>query len=526
MAVKASEELQEYLKKHEHALNQYGLGKANQPSYGKMYGVLVVQNKAGGIGYLSAYSGEIYERSKHTRFVPPIYDKFAPNSYFFQQSEPLNQLNDQISAIESDEGYIKLKNELKELSLVNAQKVKDQKYRNNERRRLRRAERRDKEETLDQDELDKLLARHNQESLNDKFLYREYKLYLAEAFEKASLAIREWESRLTQLKEARKKGSNKLQNWLFQQYDFLNANGVKENVLNIFNEKGIDVPPSGAGDCAMPKLIQYAYQNNLQPLCMAEFWWGASPESQIRKEGGYYPSCRGKCEPILGHMLKGLNVAPDPMLINPAIGKEIEVFYEDDQILVVNKPSEFLSVPGKNISDSVYSRMRLKYPDATGPLIVHRLDMSTSGVMLIAKTKNAHKNLQQQFIKRSVHKSYVALLDGMVSNNKGSIELPLRVDLDNRPCQLVDHEHGKYALTKWEVVERRGEQTLIRFYPVTGRTHQLRVHAAHPYGLDAPIYGDDLYGVKKDRLWLHAFSITINHPSTGKQMKFRIPHEF
>ena len=225
-------------------------------------------------------------------------------------------------------------------------------------------------------------------------------------------------------------------------------------------------------------------------------------------------------------MLSGLIVDPNPMLINPAIGKEIEVFYEDDHMLAINKPFEFLSVPGKNITDSVYSRMKSKYPAATGPLIVHRLDMSTSGIMLIAKTKEAHKNLQQQFINRKVNKSYVALLEGQVKEDRGSIDLPLRVDLDHRPCQLVDHEHGKEALTKWEVIERKGEQTLIRFFPVTGRTHQLRVHAAHPLGLDAPIYGDDLYGKKKERLCLHASSIAFIHPDTGERMKFRIPHNF
>ncbi len=524
--MKASEELQAYLKQHDHNLNQYGLGKANEPSYGKMYGVLVVKDGVGDIGYLSAYSGEIYERSAHTRFVPPLHDKFAPDSYFFKNCEPLNELNRKIDSIENDEEYIRLKQQIEQLSTENAQKIKSQKARNNERRRIRRAERRVKHNMLSQVELDGLLAHHNQESLNDKFMYREYKIYLAEALDRETKKIKMWEDKLERLKEERREGSNDLQNWLFKQYDFLNAKGDTANVLDIFKQNNIQVPPSGAGDCAMPKLLHYAYQNNLFPLCMAEFWWGRSPSSQVRKQGEYYPSCRSKCEPILGHMLKGLAVAPNPMLINPAEGKEIEIFYEDDDILAINKPSEFLSVPGKNINDSVYSRMKAKYPDATGPLIVHRLDMSTSGIMLLAKTKDAHKKLQHQFIKRKVNKSYVALLDGKIKEDRGSIELPLRVDLDHRPCQLVDHEHGKHALTKWEVIERRGEQTLIRFFPVTGRTHQLRVHAAHPSGLNAAIWGDDLYGKKKDRLWLHAFSIVFKHPTSGKQMKFRISHEF
>lgn len=526
LAILASRELQAYLSEHDHNLNQYGLGKANEPSYGKMYGVLVVKDNDGAIGYLSAYSGEIYERSEHTRFVPPLHDKFAPDSYFFQNCEPLNELNKKIEAIEQDKEYRRIKEIVEDLSKENELKIKKQKARNNERRRIRRAQRREKLDKLTEVELDALLSQHNQESLNDKFMYREYKLYLAEALEREAKEVKVWEGQLEKLKDARREGSNKLQNWLFEQYDFLNANGEIENVLDIFRKNDIDVPPSGAGDCAMPKLLQYAYLNKLYPLCMAEFWWGRSPSSQVRKQGEYYPSCRSKCEPILGHMLKGLEVAPNPMLINPAIGKEIEIIYEDEDMLAINKPFEFLSVPGKNIKDSVYSRLKLKYPDATGPLIVHRLDMSTSGIMLIAKTKEAHKNLQQQFIKRSINKSYVALLDGRVEEDRGSIELPLRVDLDHRPCQLVDHEHGKQAITKWEVIERRGDKTLIRFFPVTGRTHQLRVHAAHPSGLNAPILGDDLYGKKKDRLWLHAFSISIKHPSTDKQMKFRVSHKF
>ncbi len=526
LAIRASEELQQYLKLHHQNLNQYGLGKANEPSYGKMYGVLVVKDREGEIGYLSAYSGEIYERSAHTRFVPPLHDKFAANSYFFKNCEPLNELNRKIESIEKDEEYLRLKEEVDEVSRVNAQKIKDQKARNNERRRIRRAERRKKERTSNHKGLAALLSKHNQESLNDKFLYREYKIYLQQAADQKKEELRPIEEQLEKYKIERKAKSNVLQNWLFEQYDFLNATGEKANVLKIFNQLDIDLPPSGAGDCAMPKLLQYAYKNNLYPLCMAEFWWGRSPSSQVRKQGTYYPSCRSKCEPILGHMLKGLNVAPNPMLTNPAAGKEIEIIYEDEFMLAVNKPFEFLSVPGKNINDSVYSRMKLRYPEATGPLIVHRLDMSTSGIMLIAKTKDAHKNLQQQFIKRSVSKSYVALLDGRVKEERGSIDLPLRVDLDHRPCQLVDHEHGKQAITKYEVIESRGEQTLIRFFPVTGRTHQLRVHAAHPLGLNAPILGDDLYGKKKDRLWLHAFSISLKHPSTDKQMRFRVPHQF
>jgi len=259
---------------------------------------------------------------------------------------------------------------------------------------------------------------------------------------------------------------------------------------------------------------------------MAEFWWGASPTSAIRKHKNYYPACQSKCHPILGHMLQGLDVEDNPMLKNPALGKVLTTVYEDESFVVINKPAEFLSVPGKTISDSVYTRMLEKYPAATGPLIVHRLDMSTSGLMVIAKTKEIHKELQSQFINRTVKKRYVALLDGELQEEKGEISLPLRVDLDNRPRQVVCYEYGKKAHTIWKIIEKRKGQTLVHFYPVTGRTHQLRMHAAHTLGLNCPIVGDDLYGVKSNRLHLHAEYLQLKHPETGKMMKFRVKVEF
>jgi len=210
------------------------------------------------------------------------------------------------------------------------------------------------------------------------------------------------------------------------------------------------------------------------------------------------------------------------MLTNPAKGKQLAIIYEDDHLLAVNKPADFLAVPGKHIQDSVWLRMKQKLPTATGPLIVHRLDMSTSGIMLIAKSKEVHKRLQQQFLERTVQKKYIALLDGILEEREGLIELPLRVDLDNRPHQLVCYKHGKAARTKWQVVERRPKQTLVHFFPITGRTHQLRVHAAHPLGLNAPIKGDDLYGTRADRLYLHATWIAITHPITRKPLEIEI----
>ena len=312
--------------------------------------------------------------------------------------------------------------------------------------------------------------------------------------------------------------SNNIQNQLFDQYHFLDANGKTKSVLQLFEHVENGKPPSGAGECCAPKLLQYAYQYHLKPIAMAEFWWGASPASEIRKHKLFYPACRGKCEPILGHMLQGLEVDPNPMKENPAEGKELEIIYEDDEIVVVNKPAEFLSVPGKTISDSVLKRMEAYLPDATGPLLVHRLDMSTSGILLVAKNKEAHEYLQDQFIRRIVKKRYVALLDGELSEKSGVVDLPLRVDLDDRPRQLVCYEYGKSAKTEWELIEVKNGKSKVYFYPLTGRTHQLRVHAAHPNGLNMPITGDDLYGRKADRLHLHAEQLTFKHPKSKEWM--------
>jgi tRNA pseudouridine32 synthase/23S rRNA pseudouridine746 synthase len=225
-------------------------------------------------------------------------------------------------------------------------------------------------------------------------------------------------------------------------------------------------------------------------------------------------------------MLDGTAMDANLLLENLAEKQALEVIYEDDVLIVVNKPAEFLSVPGKDIKDSVYTRIKEKYPEATGPLIVHRLDMSTSGILLLTKTKEANKVLQSQFINRTIKKRYVALLDGNLAENSGKINLPLRVDLDDRPKQLVDFTHGKPAETGWKIIQKENGKTRVHFYPITGRTHQLRMHAAHKDGLNTPIVGDDLYGKKENRLYLHAEFIEFLHPATAKKMSFTVAATF
>ncbi|NDF60304.1 MAG: RluA family pseudouridine synthase, partial [Crocinitomicaceae bacterium] len=364
------------------------------------------------------------------------------------------------------------------------------------------------------------------ESINEQYHLKKYTQTRNIELEELKKELDNYLDKINQAKEARKNKSALLQQQLFENYSFLNAYGTTKDLCSIFEATTQLKPPAGAGECAAPKLLQYAFENNLHPITMCEFWWGESPKSEIRVHKEFYPACRGKCEPILSHMLNGLNVDENPLLKNPGINKEIKIVYEDDELLVINKPEEFLSVPGKNIEDSVYSRMKLKYPNATGPLIVHRLDMSTSGLMLIAKTKEVHKHLQHQFLKKTIKKRYEAILDGILPTQNGTIELPLRVDLDNRPMQLVCYEFGKSAKTIWETVSSKNGKTKVYFYPITGRTHQLRVHAAHQLGLKAPIVGDDLYGKKSDRLYLHAGKIEFKHPISKQNLIIELPANF
>ena len=324
------------------------------------------------------------------------------------------------------------------------------------------------------------------------------------------------------LKEERKQRSIALQQWIFEQFRLRNARGEEQDIYSIFTQTAHRNPPAGTGECAAPKLLQYAYLNNLKPLAMAEFWWGDSPKGEIRRHGHYYPACRHKCEPILNFMLQGLQVEPNPLLTSNTDATQLETVYEDDLLLVVNKPAGMLSVPGKTGQASVLTLLQERYPDATGPILVHRLDMATSGLLLAAKDKDTHALLQKQFEGRTVKKRYIALLEGIPqAEPKGFIRLPLRPDFDNRPLQMVCYEYGKPAVTRYEIMDTENDRTRMAFYPETGRTHQLRVHAAHPEGLNCPIVGDPLYGQPADRLYLHAERLEFRHPIDNRMLRIK-----
>lgn len=518
----AAQELQNHIETQTEWEYDFGLVEEKPDVIiGKMFGVLVVQNVQNEIGYLSAFSGKLGESSHHSKFVPPIFDAWQEDNFINKGMDELNLINLEIKKLEGLPEFIACVEVMEKDEILAATQIEAQKNQLRINKKERKIQRQNQREILSPEEFEKINKVLNQESINGK--------------KELKRLVEFWENRISQnqinidqfqieaLKENRKTKSANLQKNIFDQYQFLNQAGEIKSLLDIFQDQ---TPMGGTGECAAPKLLQYAFQHKMKPLTMAEFWWGQSPKSEIRKHRNFYPACIGKCKPILGHMLEGIEMDENPLLKNPAEGKEIEIIFEDEHLLVINKPAEFLSVPGKNIKDSVANRMKEKFPEATGPLIVHRLDMSTSGIMLIAKSLEVHKILQAQFMKRTIKKRYIALLDGLVAEDEGAIDLPLRTDWNERPKQLVCYESGKSAQTNWKVIERKNQQTRIHFFPITGRTHQLRVHAAHSLGLNMPIVGDDLYGTKSDRLCLHAEWIEFQHPISREVMSVKVEAEF
>lgn len=518
-AEKAALLLQEKIRKDLNPIYAFG---HDEKSIGKMFGVLVVQKKTNmELGFLCAFSGKIKDKNHYEGFVPPIFDLLEKDSFFRKGEDQLNDINQRIVVLENDSKFVCLKSELESLKNHSAKEINDLKSKNKVSKALRKETRTAiYTKALDARSKEQIL-RLEKESQRDHFLLKDLKKHWKRRLDEKQMALAEYESKIHSLKKERKALSKAIQKDLFAKYSFLNYQGEKQNLLDIFKPTIYEIPPAGAGECAAPRLLQYAYENALKPLALAEFWWGKSPKKEVRRQGYFYPACKSRCKPILAHMLQGLDIAPDPTTINLGSQKEISIIYEDACLSVINKPEGLLSVPGKQIDDSVFLRMKQKYPTATGPIIVHRLDMSTSGIMLIAKDKHTHKMLQEQFIKKVIIKQYVAVLDGELITSKGIIDLPLRVDLDNRPMQLICYEHGKSARTKWSKIHVTTGKTRIAFIPVTGRTHQLRMHAAHPKGLNMPIVGDDLYGKKGERLHLHAEEITFMHPETSKKMHFK-----
>ena len=489
---------------------------------GKMFGVLIVQTEHGETGYLAAFSGILAGKNLHPFFVPPVYNLLQPQGFFKIEEENISSINRNIRQLENDKAYAALSAELAR-TIQSAENILATAKAQLKEAKTAREQRR-KEKELNAQEEAELIRESQFQKAEYKRLERSWKARITTL----QTQTEDWERRISALKSERKTRSAALQQKLFEQFGMLNYRGELKNLCEIFGQTVHKTPPAGAGECAAPKLLQQAYLHGWKPIAMAEFWWGDSPKTEIRHHGHYYPACKGKCEPILQHMLQGLQVEENPMLKRMQVpSQNLEIVYEDPWLSVINKPAGMLSVPGKEDAVSVYSLMREQYPEADGPLTVHRLDMATSGLMLIAKTKRVHQNLQAQFKNRLVRKRYVALLEGIVPKDKGTVDLPLCLNPLDRPRQMVHTEHGKPAITDYQVLERLdGKRTRIVFYPRTGRTHQLRIHAAHPLGLHCPIIGDELYGEKADRLYLHAEYLEFTHPITGETVRITKEAEF
>ena len=509
---------------------------------GKMFGVLIVQtdngitnneenpNEENQIGYLAAFSGNLAGKNLHPYFVPPVYDLLQPEGFFKIEEEQISAINIRIRELENSSSYLDSKEKWK-IETEQANAVLNQAKAELKMAKKAREIRRQSSPEISEEEQASLIRESQYQKAEYKRLEKEWKKRL----EELETEVRYFDIEIERLKTERKERSAALQRKLFEQFRLLNAQGEVKDLYTIFEQTVQKVPPAGAGECTLPKLLQYAYLHQLKPLAMAELWWGDSPKNEIRHHGYYYPSCKGKCEPILQHMMQGLEVDENPLLNPVHEDKELEIVFEDEWLLVVNKPAGMLSVPGKaEDRDSVYHRLKKKYPEATGPMIVHRLDMATSGLLLVAKTKEVHQDLQAQFANRSIKKRYVAVLDGIVlSERKGRIELPLCLNPLDRPRQIVNKEYGKEAITEYRIISESGstfnesrKHTRIIFYPLTGRTHQLRVHAAHPEGLGCPILGDELYGKKADRLYLHAEYIEFRHPIYGDILRIQKEADF
>ena len=540
LCVAAAKQVQRYIE-------ESGVWKGEQ-SPGKMFGVLVVRGsdkggaeseesncRDGQLGFLAAYSGLLAARNDWEYFVPPVFDAQQPDGHFKVREREISNINKEIEVLEKSKGY------LAQLSLYESTRqgielrLEQMRKQVAEAKAMRDARRREAEqggEPLSAEEKAAMVRESQHLKAEQRRLKQQCDTELAILHQ----PIEEHKKRIAALRNRRRNMSDELQQWLFRQYLMLNALGEECDLVDIFRDTIHAIPPAGSGDCCAPKLLQYAYKHGLEPVCMAEFWWGDSPKQEIRHHLHYYPACRSKCLPILTHMLRGLNVEPNP-LAQSKMTEKPSVVFEDEYIMVVNKPAGMLSVPGRketaeecsannnNLSIEEYfaHNSKLKTQNSKFLKAVHRLDMDTSGLLVLAKSEPVYINLQRQFASREVKKRYEAILDGRPAISEGRISLPLIADIMDRPRQRVDYENGKQAITDYRVEQLLPEgRTLVCLYPLTGRTHQLRVHCAHQSGLACPILGDPLYGHgdRKTRMCLHAAMVEFRHPVTGERMRF------
>lgn len=505
---------------------------------GKMYGVIVVEvasdampsapsTSKAGLAFMAAYSGQLFGSYDHPWFVPPVVDYLDPESHFQKEQASISELNAHFEALRTDAEIQRVKALLAQLRSEREAAIAEAKqtYAEGKARReqLRSALEQHLPSASENKQLHEAIIRESQHQKAD--IQRAKQLHKEEIVAAEEL-LAAHNGQLRNLSEERKRRSEALQQWLFDQFNFLNGRGERRSLHDLFPARRI---PSGAGECCAPKLLQAAYVLGLRPVAMAEFWWGPSSPDHYHQPGAFFPACHSKCRPILTHMLEGLNVEPDPAEHYDKVNSPIRVAWEDKHLAVIEKPAGWVSIPGKSDQASVFDAAHRLWPDIEGSVIVHRLDMDTSGLMVVAKDATTHRALSLQFERREVSKRYIALLEGRI-NTSGTINIPIAPDLEQLPRRMTDPAHGKEAITDYVVLsheERDGKPvTRIAFFPRTGRTHQLRVHSASPDGLGHPIVGDRLYGHVGDRLCLHAEALSLRHPVTGEQLHFELPAPF
>lgn len=487
---------------------------AEELSAGKMMGVLVVRHQ-GERGFLAAFSGTLGGQTRQEYFVPPVFDLMSPGNHFQLEQDHITAMNARLTALQGEKKGMRRRLQLDDLLRQRDCELQAMRTEAEQAKSRRQALR----QMLPPEELAAKEAEMVRESQFQKAELRRATKRWNQLIEEAEAPLRTIIEEEKALAAERKRRSEALQRWLFDQYNLLNAQGERRTVSQIF---GSAIPPSGTGDCCGPKLLQAAYAWGMTPICMGEFWIGRSPADEVRLDGHFYPACHSRCLPVLTHMTRGLALDSNPLKeAYQSVLDRFSIQYADSSIVVVRKPEGMLSVPGKDGLPSVLDLLRQQFPLAAGPLLVHRLDMDTSGLLVAALTEEAHRHLQRQFLMREVEKTYVAILEKPLPvGQSGEISLPLRPDIDDRPRQMVDYEHGKNALTQYRVTDCSNGHARIELHPLSGRTHQLRVHCAHPLGLDNPIVGDRLYGHPAQRLMLHAQELTFIHPTSGERMHF------
>lgn len=511
LALMAVEHVQRYVATRDDWAEELGAGK--------MLGVLVAHDVQGRLGFLSAFSGNLAGSVHHDYFVPPVYDLLDPQGEFKRGEAEITAINHEVERLKHSSVLAALLEHEAKSKQQMADEVSAFKAMMAQHKQSRDQRRQDPD--ISPDELEVLLN----QSRFEKAELRRIRQRHEERQREITDEIAGFSHQIDELKSRRKAMSEALQERIFRLFVVSNALGEHRDLVEVFRPLGT-LPPAGAGECCAPRLLNHAYNNGLKPVCMAEFWWGASPVGEVRHHGHFYPACRSKCKPILDFMLQGLDVEENALGQPLDSDMALDVVLDDQWLTVLNKPSGMLTVPGKLLDDSLLTRFQAAHPEAVGPIVVHRLDQETSGLVIFAKDKATHKSLQQQFENHSIKKRYIALLDGLVERDEGVIDLPLLPDIDDRPRQRVDNEHGKPAVTRYQVLERSGALTRVAFTPLTGRTHQLRVHASHPLGLNSPIVGDRLYGTAAARLMLHAERITFAHPATGQPITLDSPPDF